>query len=325
MKKSIAVFVILLGISLCVGETLTLLNFSTTNTDKSTADVVKELFRSELIEQGFSVIDDTIECKEIVCAGEAARMNSAAKAVYGSLIGIGEKIVVTMYVVRSDDEIEFTGRITAESFEDLEYVVKRLVDSFIFGKPIEETATIDNIVEKETFEPRRRQEFYTGGARIGFLFPFTGSESESSQLFGYQVLGMYETDTWLVEVMAGYHGFDERESVLPIGISVFRLLSKKDICPYAGVGLGVMLLYQDEYRCEPDSISGYCDYLHNHYELPVLSFGGGLLLFRTYSFHVNFDVRGYVAFGDKNYHSVSLSFGLTRRATSTGPSCCIGL
>ncbi len=324
MKKPIAVLIILLAISLCAGETLTLLNFSTTNTARASADVVKELFRSELIEQGFSVIDDTIECKEIACAGEAARINSAAKAIYGSLIGMGEKIVVTMYVVRSDDEVEFIDRVTAESLEDLEHVVKRLVDSFISGKPIEETATIDNIVEKETLEPRRRQEFYTGGARIGFLFPFTGSEAESSQLFGYQVLGMYETDTWLVEVMAGYHGFDERESVLPIGISVFRLLSKKDICPYAGVGLGVMLLYQDECQCY-SLYDSDCDCLHNHYELPVLSFGGGLLLFRTYSFHVNFDVRGYVAFGDKNYHGVSLSFGLTRRAASTGPSCCIGL
>ncbi|MCD6595803.1 hypothetical protein J7L68_09060 [bacterium] len=329
MRKLLFALIIVSSV-IFAGSSIIILPFTSVNLDNSTVQVVDELFRSELSKAGYEVTMDTSTCTEIVCAGEIARQKHTSLALFGSLIGMGEKIVVTVYFVRSDDEIVYTDRFTAEYIEDLDAVVKRLTDGFLTGKTVKSSATTDNITSTEFYEPRRRQEFYTLGSRIGFYFPLYGSKADVSSLFGYEIVGMYETDQWLVELMSGYHGSDENEYFIPIDLTVFRLLSKNDFCPYISLGTGVHLLSQKTTSIDTniyyydDDTTYYETTDYEHYELPILSAGGGMLLFRTYTFHVTVDARGWFSVTKPWYHGVNLTFGLTKRATSGKIGCCWG-
>ncbi|RKZ34224.1 hypothetical protein DRQ33_02640 [bacterium] len=325
--KRISLLFILFG-CLFAQKSIVLLRFSSVNVDTVIPQVAMELFRSELTSAGYNVITDTNTCSEISCAGEVARQKRTSLALFGSLIGMGDKIVMTAYFVRNDDEIQYTDRITGEYVEDIDAMVKRICDGFYTGKPVSESATVDNITLGETYEPRRRKEFYTLGSRIGFFFPVNASVAEGSSLFGYEIIAMYETQNWMVELMSGYHGFDENESFIPIDISIFKLLSENDFCPYIGIGSGVHLLYQDIEDRDYDIIDGdtvyYPVFDEETHQLPIITAGGGLLLFRTYSFRVSVDIRGWVGVSKPYYHGINLTFGLTRRATHGDIGCCWG-
>ncbi len=310
-------FAVLVGL-LVVGlafsaERVVLLPFATTNVREPLSEVALELFKVELVDRGYEVLVDTAVCRDAACAGEAARRNGAPRAIFGSLIGMGEKVVVTFYVVRSDDRVAYTARATAKTQSDLDAVVRRLVDAFVSERTVEEAATIDNITEVETEEPRRRAEYYTAGAKVGAFVPFGGSEAKNASLMGGEAFGLYETPDFVVNASVGYYDFDERELFMPIDISVYKLFSHGDFCPYAGGGLGVHIVLSGDYYNEDDEwVSGSARSAFG------ISIGGGILLFRTYSFHVDLGARYWVMFSSPVYHGISLAVGLSRKVKTTG-------
>lgn len=316
--KNLIFIALLLTTSAFAANSIVILPFTSVSVDSSTVYAVDELFKGELSKAGYKVYMDTSICKDVECAGEIARQRHRQLALFGSLIGMGEKIVVTVYFVRSDGEIAYTDRATANYVEDLDAVVKRITDGFLMGKPVKDAATTENITSNELYEPRRRHEFYTVGSRVGFFVPFYGSKAKEDLLLGVDVIGMYETDRWIVEALVGYHGFVENEAFIPINISGLYMLSNTDFSPYLSFGAGVHILAQSEtkmnYEISGTDTSYYYSTEYYDYKLPLISLGGGILLFRTYRFHVTVDARGWFSFLEPWYEGFNVSLGISLKS-----------
>ena len=312
-------FVALSLITLVFAEnSIVILPFNSVNVDSSTAKIVDELFRVELTKAGYEVLMDTSTCKDEICAGEIARKKHKPLALWGSVIGMGERTAVIAYFVRSDGEVDYMDRVSANYIEELDAVVKRLTDGFLTGKSAKNAATTENIVSDELYEPRRRHEFFTMGSRVGVFMPFSGSKSEGNMLLGVDAVGMYETDRWIVEALVGYHGFVENEAFIPIEISGLYTFSNTDFAPYLSFGAGLNLLFQSETKLNYDVYGTDTTYYYSteyyDYKLPLVSLGGGLLLFRTYRFHVTIDARGWFSFLKPWYEGFNISLGISLKS-----------
>jgi len=194
---------------------------------------------------------------------------------------------------------------------------------------VEKVAEIGMITEEEEKKPRRRRIFHTAGFKAGAIIPM-GGYAESSSLTHLGALYWYETPQFAVELSFYFaftsnlglaEGGHAHEIVAP-ELSLLYILSKGDLSPYfgGGVGLGFIGLYPEGFNIG----SAY-----------GMSFngGGGVVFLRTYDIRILLDVRyrvnmaqvsGFIE-GDEGlngpHHGIMLSIGFTYRSTR---GCCFG-
>jgi hypothetical protein len=300
------------------------LHFKATGVSSVTAQIVTDLLSSELVNYGYTVsspdamdavVGEVIECYEPVCAAEAGFKAKVEQVVYGSVSKLGEKHIVQASVVNvSTQEIIWSGSLSATTAEDLDMVAQRIAKSIAEGKKTGETVEVGTVTEEEEEEPMRRRVFYTTGIKAGALQP-VGGYGESGTMFHLGALFWYETPHLVVELglysafsgNLGDVGGTATEAVAP-ELSILYMLSKQDISPYlgGGVGFGILSL-NPETGFDPEAAYGI-----------AFNGGGGVVFFRTYDIRVLLDVRYRVNLSqvenfDGPHQGVMFSVGFTYR------------
>lgn len=298
--------------------------------DYPTTEAVASIFVSELINHGHTVlspdamdaaIGDVLECYESECAAEAGFRANVEHVIYGSVSRLGDKHIVQLSIVSVlTKEIVWAGSLAAKTAEDLDTVVKRLAKSISEGKAAEETIEVELVTAEEEKEPRRRRVFHTVGITAGMVVPLDGYGG-SSALYNLGWLYWYETPRFVAEV-AGYATFPgssetgDAAEFCPVELSLLYMLSKKDISPYFGGGVGFGWLVVDPYETA--------------YGL-TLNAGGGVVLLRTYDIRLILDARYHINLADVPnvggpHHGFKFSMGFTYRPKFRGCfGCGIGL
>jgi hypothetical protein len=299
-----------------------------------TAETVAGLMGSELTNYGHAVLNPdamdnaagmVLKCYENKCAAEAGFKAKVEKVIYGSVSKLGEKYIVQVSVVNvSTQEVIWSGSLAAATAEDLDTVAERLAKSIHQGKKAGETVEVGMVTEEEAKEPKRRQTFGTTGIKAGMLLP-VGGYGESGQMFHVGALYWYETPN-LVAELAAYTAFSGNldvggtatEAVAP-EISILYMLSRSDISPYigGGVGFGILSL-NPETGFNPSAAYGM-----------AVNGGGGIVFFRTYDIRILLDIRYRLNMADVEgfdgpHHGVMFSIGFTYRPKFKGCFGCGG-
>lgn len=307
--------------------------------DEATVLATSQLLRNDLAATGkFSVMEEgeveralgeKSRCYDSQCAAEFGQRLGVDKAIVGSLSRLGEKIVVELRLVDvASAKVEFSDRMASSTVEDLDTVIKRLAKGLATGKTTEETAAIGIIAEQETWEPRRRKNFFTVGGKVGYLFPSGDSWGRTDKLLCLDWVTWYETPTFVVESLVGWRyqvNEDKGAYDFPIEFSMFYIPGKSDFTPYLGGGLGIHWVAAK--RWEDDHWDNENEQITNNGL--ALNLGGGLIGFRTYDFRIEVDLRYTIVFaklnGQDTQSGISLTFGVTHpRKEDRGPrGCCI--
>ncbi|HLP41336.1 MAG TPA: hypothetical protein VK465_07495 [Fibrobacteria bacterium] len=250
---------------------------------------------------------DTTGCAERACAAEAAKLNGADEAVFGSVRMLGRKMFFSSSIVAADGGDFFTQQIGVANVEDFENATKRMAEALSKRQGTEQVASIENITEKEdNLEVNRRRHFYSSGGSLGMAFPVGNSYQRwvrNSRCDDY-----YETcgpeDEHLRKytqvVKLGWNNWFEFKNRLAMEIDVLfyapialgtdvnlvYMLGNGDITPFAGGGLGMHYVFPDEGTQENEEKTNLG---------PAGNFQAGLIFFRTYN--LNLIVRG-------QYHTV---------------------
>jgi TolB-like protein len=296
--------------------------FTADGVDETTARVSTSVFRTELA----SYKDFTVATADEVAdalgsdrpvgrateAREAAVSVGAAKAVTGSVNKLGSQTLVQVKLIDAlSGDVDFEDQLATTSEAELDVVLKRLAKAVAMGKKSGGPAELGTILEKEGKEPVRREAWWGGGAAIGGFFPFGGLGTHNT-LMAYSGCAIYETPDFFAELNAtGFADFSSSGGAFwPITVNVFKVFGKTDFAPYAGGGLGIGF-YASNYGSGGQGF--------------VFAPGGGILLFRTYDFHVLADARYYVMFSSSGVqHGPALRIGLTYRRPKDARWCCFG-
>jgi hypothetical protein len=293
-----------------------------------TTEAVTSILVSELINHGHTVlspdamdaaIGDEIQCYESECAADAGSMANVEHVIYGSVSRLGNKHIVQLSIVNvMTKEIVWAGSLAAKTAEDLDTVVRRLAKSISEGKSAEETVEVGMVTEEEARRPVRRRVFHTFGINAGML-QTVGGYGDNRTLYHMGLLYWYETPRIVAEI-SGYAAFPGsstdpndlvHEAVFP-EFSVLYMLSKKEISPYIGGGVGFGWLTIDEPFQNYETAYG-----------ATLNAGGGLVFFRTYDIRIMLDARYRVNFASISgisgpHQGFKFSIGFTYRPKFRG-------
>lgn len=293
-----------------------------------TTEAVASILVSELINHGHTVlspdamdaaIGDVLECYESECAAEAGFRANVEHVIYGSISRLGDKHIVQLSIVSVlTKEIVWAGSLAAKTAEDLDIVAKRLAISISEGKSAEETIEVGMVTEEEGKKPVRRRVFHTFGINAGMLQPVAGY-GESRTLYHFGLLYWYETPRFVAEI-SGYAAFPGNysdpadgaiETVFP-EFSLLYMLSKKEISPYVGGGIGFGWLTIDDPFLYSETAYGV-----------TLNAGGGIVFLRTYDIRLILDARYRVNFASISgvngpHHGFKFSIGFTYRPKFSG-------
>jgi TolB-like protein len=299
MKSSFSLLLLLALASISFGAgPYADLPFVPTGVDSITARVASGLLLSELRAQGIAVVDRR-DVAPTESPQEAARLagSDIEMAVYGSLSQLGNRILVEVNVVNvATGEVVHNDRLSSESAEDLETVIRRLAVGIITGKKASATATVETVTAAEDKTPRRRATFSSAGLRAGYMWPTDNSWAGVTKMWAVDFVYGYETAKWQLEVVPflGFRGGStNNNSAFDWAIFDFNFhyfLTQTDISPYLGGGLGFHSVYaheaaQGSYGAKEDRGTGF-----------ALNAGGGIMFFRTYNFRLTADLRyQYVA------------------------------
>jgi hypothetical protein len=298
------------------------LHLKSVGVSHATTEAVASLLASELINLGHTVLnpdamDETagkeLQCYQAECAADAGAVAKVDRVIYGSVSTLGKKHIVQVSVVNvATRDVTWAGSLAAKMAEDLDTVAKRLAKSISEGKKTQETVEVELVTAEEEKEPMRRRVFHTVGTTAGMVAPLNGYGGAGA-LYNLGWLYWYETPHLVAEV-AGYFTFPgDVESgtaaeFCPVEFSLLYMLSKKDISPYFGGGLGLGVLVVDPGE------AGYG---------LTLNAGGGLVFLRTYDVRLFIDARYHINFAhvpytDGPHHGFKFSVGFTYRPRFRG-------
>ena len=314
---------ILISLSAFASTSILIYEFKSTGLDKATTDAVLELFKSNLAELDYSTMEaaEGEICNDDACASAGAQKYNAQQALYGSLAKLGDKIIVNIYVTDRSGRSVHTDKLTSQTVEDLDVVVERLSIGIAEGKKAGEVIDKTNITMTETEEPKRQKNFYTVGVKIGYRFPL-GDSYGKEQMWNYEAVAMYEIEKLFVEGR-GYGCSGGDVTAFGLSIGAYYIFSPKDFSPYLGGSAGIEWVMDMPYIVEEgDSFytaggaSG---------DGPAITFGGGIIAFQTYDFHLVADLRYSLVFvGEADIdwdekedmgiqHSLSFTIGIMRK------------
>ncbi len=296
----------------------------------ATTETVASLLASDLTNLDHTVLNpdamdaaagEVLECYQTACAVEAGMQANVDHVIYGSVSTLGEKHIVQVSVVNvATGQVIWAGSLAAKSAEDLDTVVKRLAKSISEGKKVEQTIEVETVTQEEEKEPLRRAVFHTVGFTTGMFAPLTGYDG-SELMYHFGGLYWYETPNLVAEI-AGHFAFPAdfentnggiAEASFP-EVSLLYMVSKKDISPYFGGGLGfgwLIVDYEDPNLAE-----------ESRYGL-TLNAGGGIVFFRTYDIRLMLDARYRVNFAsvpgiEGPHQGFKFSIGFTYRPKFRG-------
>lgn len=221
-----------------------------------------------------STITDEFEFNKEFAIQTGKKLNTTM-IVLCQLSSLGEKIIVQyMLFDVNQNKIIIQDRLTALFIEDLDTVMKRMAMSIIEQEPFQKTAEVGIITEQEAQIPLKRGANKFAGFSFGYLFPLSGYDN-SDRSFAMDFRAGSEFEDFSVGMQLFIRkGF---------GVNIFSsyLLSKKDVCPYIGGGLGFHWVRHQNYYYNYDESDE--DKKGDGFEV-ILNMG--LRFFHTYNFQI---------------------------------------
>jgi len=247
-----------------------------------TAAVALDLFVEELKAAGLSVIPPRSiapplpvgadACDEISCALALGARHGAERIIYGSLSKLGDKIVARVSGIRPGEETpSYSDRISAMTVEDLDVVMSRVAEGI--------------------------------GVQAGILSPTGDSYGGADRLTDLRAVFKYEASQFLLTTttVAGFTWGDGQFEWTMLDVFGGPVFGKGDVGAYVGGGLGLHMLHVEGQPIE--KTHGEPPYQYTWLETPeqnatalTADLGVGLLLLRTYSFHIVVDLRYHHVF-----------------------------
>lgn len=244
---------------------------------------------------------DSAVCVDLDCAIQIGRQVEAEKVVFGSLNKLGEKIILeyTLADVASE-QVLVSDNMTALYLEELDQVIKRVAISIATHTPVEKTAEVGLITDQESRKPASRKAQSSFGIAFGYLYPENGYDGEQ-RIFVLDFRTFHAMKHFAVSGLLGIRkGF-----ALEIGI--LYLVSPKDFSPYLGGAVGYHGVMHDENNEENYSPDGQNQKKGGG---PGATVSAGLLMFRTYNFHVHVNLDYTLTFNDYNDRGGVVTIGL---------------
>ncbi len=303
-------------------------NVNETNFTGSDIRSINMLF-SEQFEQYGDVEISSISCNNNNCALSELSKTNNDYVVYTKLMKLGSKIIYTGHII--NEESNFTSKVTALSIEDMENAIARLAKSLVLNESIQDVADIDNIMENEEKEDRRRQSLGRVGFSVGYMFPtfnsYTGinyDENYNSETHDYDHTISTVRNVQKIVLGANYlYEFKENIALLAeflfytgspfsfgADMSLLKYLGKDDFSPYIGGGLGLhWVSYCSGYNCE-DELN--MPPTHRRSGL-ALNGQAGYILFRTYNVNVIARAKYHLVLNTELDQGFGIDIGLERK------------
>ncbi len=224
---------------------------------------------------------------------------------------LGEKIIIQFVLMN----VETSKRILSEttsalSVEDLENVMNRIALSVAREEPLNKTAEVGTITEKEQVPELRRGAERMAGISFGYLFPQSGYDAyEKSFVFEFRA-GFEMPQTALGMLLAIRKGF-------AANIYGDYLFTKTDVCPYVGGAFGFHWVSHTSHTYIVDyTTTQNSSYYNNNADKQSdgfeLTLNTGLRLFRTYDFQILLNLDYIYTFNDYKDQAIVFTIGILR-------------
>ena len=233
-------------------------------------------------------------------ASAAGQKLGADKVVLCQLSSLGSKIIVQyMLYDRVDSRLVTQDRLTSASVEDLDTVMKRMALTLVEQVPFQETAQVGLITEQESRGSLRRGANKFAGFSFGYLFPLSGyDEVDRSFAMDFRMGNEFENFSVGMQLYLR-KGF---------GVNIFSsyLLSKKDVCPYIGGGLGFHWVSHQTHYVDDTQWNGDGSQDEKKGDGFEMVLNMGLRLFHTYK--VQILLNGAFSFTFNDYEDTGFTF-----------------
>lgn len=327
-KLKTSLLLVAIAVSLLQAQqTCVVFDFQPVGIDSTTARIASSLLRDRLIDiKAFALIEPTPGTKSSTIdeAVTAARSLKAEKAVIGNITQIGKKLIISYKLIDINTaNIEFSDRATISSVEEFDIATERIAFAIKEKKPYAGTVEVGRVTEIEARPFLPLQPFSAITFTTGYAFPMikpSNAYDPGNMLFTLDAAVTYETPDLFTQGLMGLRRGKRGYHEIYFNLLMHKMLTRKEISPYIGGGIGVhKLSFDPEYPLPPKEDDG-----------PALTVSGGVILFRTYYFRVLAGVKGTAVFTDDLGTScnTSFTFGLTSPAFGPegaikAPSPCI--
>lgn len=297
-KMCVFIFILLIEASPAFSATkrIVVFNFKAIGNLKESLAAGFYLIKQDLSQTGkFDVLDANnftggSSCYDVSCAIPIARSQGADMAAMGTMIRVGDTIVVESTVIDAK-----TGKpmlynsLKAESPSDLDVVIRRISDSIANNKPVSEAVALNDITQQETMAPRRITSSAYMGLDMGVTAPVASSYLRAGALYNFDSLMFsFELNEHTMLQFKPLLGFswsnDNNPSVMDwriMEIGGYYLSGIGNVSPFVGGSISLHLLNMSN---QNQNVSNKTDF--------GLFLGGGVMFFRTSSVHLYIDA-GY--------------------------------
>ncbi len=306
-KTLISIILVLNFISMVQGTTKSIVRI--TDHDAIPPDTIRGirfLVKSQLSKLGYLMldIDDSYDRADDVQIIAWCRDNEADLVFDVAFLRLGRKLICVMTKKDSGDmRVIFSEQASAANIEELDTVLPRLISSVHRGKPVEETAEMTMVTEKEA-EPFKKK---PGELFWGVSLP-TGTPLvvKHGNMEGFFIRSSYEMERSRIDFDIG--GMGDAASLFDAGIRPYYIFSPRNISAFIGGGLSY---FAASVRADEGKFKG---------SGMALSLGGGVEFFRLYETRlvVSFDVivplfklkREYQDNGQTRHEKKTVPFGI---------------
>ncbi|MCK6573288.1 hypothetical protein L6V77_19585 [Myxococcota bacterium] len=236
---------------------------------------------------------------------QAAVAAGVPQYVRGHLTALGNKAIVSVQLFDAAAPAPlWSGRLTANTPEDLETCLGRLARSLAAGEAVTENQDIHSVTEAEEDNLRRKRANHYFGVKIGGFSPVTGDDTDISPQLGF--VWTYDTRNLLFDVAGEFYGIGSGMEGFGLSLGAYYPFLDKDFSPYLGGGLGLAGMdtaQVDEYGDSTSKTSG-----------GLTGFVGlGAIIGRTSTVAVRADVRYMLTMvdtGSSNLQGLVWTLGL---------------
>jgi hypothetical protein len=201
-----------------------------------------ESFRCELREARGVAEDDARTASEVLC-GELRRVSGGRGTYAVELRTLGQLVVVTA----TREEPSGSVTVQVRGVEEILTAAPRVADALVRGLGFATTQRVDNLLVEETRQPRVKK----GSVKFSLAVADVESPGFGARSAGFSIGLMYSTPRFALPAELRFDWDDnpypgKSLSLFSVSVGGRGYLSKKDVSPFVGGGLGVLNLSADE-------------------------------------------------------------------------------
>jgi len=232
------------------GQHWALDRFAAEGVDGTTAATFQQLLHGQIASRTAGALTDLgSRCQDTECVRQGALKAGAEVGVYGTLGRLGSKVVVTATAVEAQSGRALHSQtISVDRVEDLDDAADRMAEALVSGKKVEGTAELGTITHEEAKAPVRRDTRF--GVTLGLEGIIPAHGFADGVVGAGAGLGLwFESMDFVIEPRIGGRmdlGAGDRDwTHVPLEITLSYLLSRSDIAPLLGAGLGLAYVHEE--------------------------------------------------------------------------------